>query len=71
MTGIGESFECWVCHRTFTKGRSDEEALAEQASLWEPIPGDDEEPGIVCDPCFQQVVAWAEVEIPEAFRRKP
>lgn len=70
MTGVGESYECSVCHGTFTKGRSDEEAHAEQASLWEPIPGD-EEPGIVCDGCFRDVVAWAEAEVPEAFRRKP
>lgn len=71
MTGIGESYECAVCHGTFTKGWSDEEARAEQADLWNPIPGDDEEPGIVCDSCFQQVVAWAQVEVPEAFRRRP
>lgn len=68
---LGESYECSVCHGTFTKTRSDEEAYAEMAGLWKPIPGDDEEPGIVCDGCFQQVVAWAEAEIPEAFRRKP
>ena len=71
LTGIGEQFECSLCHGTFTKTRSDEEAYAQMADLWKPIPGDDEEPGIVCEGCFQEVVAWAEAEVPEAFRRHP
>lgn len=70
LDGVGEPYECGVCHHTFTKTRSDEEAHAEQEAMWEPISGDDEEPGIVCDDCFQQVVAWAQAEVPEAFRKR-
>ena len=71
MSGTGESYECFVCHGAFTKGRSDEEAHAEMEAVWQPIPGDDEEPGIVCDGCFGQVTAWAQAEMPEAFRKRP
>jgi hypothetical protein len=65
VTGIGEPYRCWVCGGTFTKTCSDEEAKAEQAGIWQPQPGDD---GIVCDDCFQQVMAWAAAEHPEYLR---
>lgn len=66
MSGIGERYECYVCHGTFTKARADEEAAAEMADLWTVT----EDPQIVCDGCFQQVMAWAQAEAPEALRRQ-
>lgn len=45
MSGLGEAYECWVCHGTFTKTRSDEEAAAEMKATWQPADGDDD-PGI-------------------------
>ena len=70
LDGVGEPYECSVCHGTFTKTRSDEEAYAEKEAMWEPVPGDDEEPGIVCDGCFRQIEAWARAVVPEAFRKR-
>ena len=67
MTGTGESYECAVCHGTFTKTRSDEEALAEMRETWTPCPGDDD-PGLVCDGCFDRVMGWAERDAPELLR---
>jgi hypothetical protein len=67
MSGIGEEYECEICHGTFRKGRSDEEAWAELEVTWQPIAGDDEV-GIVCDDCYQQVMAWAMLDAPETLR---
>jgi hypothetical protein len=50
-----ETYECAVCHRTRTKGRSDEEALAEHDALFER----DGSPLVpVCDDCWVNVMAW-------------
>jgi hypothetical protein len=62
----GEEYTCAVCHGTFTKECSDEEAAAEMEATWQPLPGDDD-PGIVCDDCFRQVMAWAQSEAPETL----
>jgi hypothetical protein len=70
MSGIGEPYECAVCHGTFTKTRSDEEALAEMRETWQPASGDDD-PGVVCDDCFTLVMAWAQLDAPEVLRRQP
>lgn len=67
MSGIGETYECWVCHGTFTKTRSDEEAAAEMKETWQPTSGDDD-PGTVCGDCFEQVMAWAATQAPETLR---
>jgi hypothetical protein len=67
VSGVGETYECQVCHGTFAKTRSDEEALAEMRETWRPTPGDDD-PGIVCDDCFQRVMAWARSQAPETLR---
>lgn len=65
MTGIGERYECAVCHGVFTKTWSDEEALAEAFSLF---PADDiateNDRGIVCDDCFRKVMACARANTP-------
>lgn len=67
LTGTGEPFECAVCHDTFIKERSDQEARAEMEGTWQPLPGDDD-PGTVCNPCFQEVMAWARSQAPEVLR---
>lgn len=62
VTGIRESYTCENCGGTFTKIWSDEEAWAESESLY---PAQDlEETGIVCDNCFRQIMAWAQVNMP-------
>ena len=68
MTGIGEPYECAVCHGRFEKTRSDEEALAEMRETWRPHDGDEDQ-GTVCDDCFRRIMAWAESEHPEYLRR--
>jgi hypothetical protein len=67
MSGIGEKYECEICHGVFTKIRSDEEAAAEMRETWVPTSGDDD-PGVVCDDCFQEVLAWATQDAPEVLR---
>jgi hypothetical protein len=67
MSGTGEPYECAVCHGTFVKTRSDEEALVEMCETWQPTGGDDD-PGVVCDDCFTQVMAWAQLDAPEVLR---
>ena len=65
MSGIGECFTCANCKKTCVKGRSDEDAATEARALF---PAKDllaEEPGIVCDPCFRMIMAWAQVNAPE------
>lgn len=66
MTGLerlGDPFTCDNCGETYTKAWSDEEAMAEAESLY---PAEDLEEGIgvVCDACFQVIMAWAQEEMP-------
>lgn len=68
MTGTGEPYRCEVCHGTFTKTRSDEEAEVERRATWVEPFGDDEG-GTICDDCFQQVMAWAQSQHPGYLRR--
>lgn len=73
MTGIGDTYECAVCRGVFRKTVSDEEALAEMRETWLPLP-DDDKPGalgIVCDDCYAQVSAWAQLDHPEFLRGQP
>lgn len=67
MSGIGESYTCARCGGTFEKQVSDEDAIAEALSLWTPETLADEQ-AIVCDPCFEEFMAWARVNAPEALR---
>ena len=63
MRDIGDLYECAVCHGTFAKTISDEEARAEARSLF---PAEDlEDTGVVCDDCFHKVMAWARQNMPE------
>ena len=64
MSGTGESYTCDNCGGAFEKGWSDEEAIEEAVSLY---PAEDlaaEPPGIVCDGCFREIMAWARVNMP-------
>lgn len=72
MTGIGESYTCERCGGTFTKTISDEEAMAEARDLF---PADHiaapEDQATVCDPCFREIMAWAETSAPDLLRDPP
>lgn len=47
-----DKFTCAICARTFTKGQSDEEALAElKANFDVPV----EDCDLVCDDCFKEM----------------
>jgi hypothetical protein len=67
VTGVGENYQCAVCHGIFVKTVSDEEALAEMRETWQREAHDDD-PGIVCDDCYQVVLAWAQKSAPETLR---
>ena len=67
MTAAGETFECARCGGTFLKSRSDEEAIAEMRETWQPHDGDDD-PAVVCDPCFRHILGRARREAPEVLR---
>jgi hypothetical protein len=53
-------FKCDICGETFTKGRSDEEALAETYQVLGGPPAKNEELGIVCVVCWEQFIDWWE-----------
>jgi DNA-directed RNA polymerase subunit RPC12/RpoP len=61
-----ETYTCEACGKTFPKGWSDEEAAAEAEELFPGInPGDPAEAGVVCDGCYQTIMARARAEAPE------
>jgi DNA-directed RNA polymerase subunit RPC12/RpoP len=66
MSGTGESYTCARCGGTFGKARSDEEAIAEARSTWTPETMADPQ-AVICDDCFREFIAWAEVNVPEAL----
>lgn len=70
MSGTGESYTCARCGGEFVKTRSDEEAEAERQALWTPEANADPQTTI-CDDCFQEFVAWARVNAPEALLQPP
>lgn len=55
-----DTFTCAVCNRTFIKGRSEEEALAEKNELFPDASLKDCE--LVCDDCF---IAMGSGKIPD------
>jgi len=71
MSGEGDWYECEVCHGSFQKTRSDEEALAEARALY---PAEHvarpEDQGTVCDDCFRIVFAWLRANAPELLREE-
>jgi hypothetical protein len=51
------TFTCKLCGYTGPRGWSDEECKAEARELWDPLdPGGKRE--TVCDPCFEEFMAW-------------
>jgi len=64
MSGIGETYECSVCHGVFTKPRNDEEALAEARATWVKM----DKPVPVCTECAAEVYAWAQLDHPGYLR---
>lgn len=53
---MSDTFVCASCYQTFIKGRSDEEAMAEQIQRFntaEPL-------DVVCDDCAQKFYQWLE-----------
>lgn len=47
------SYICYMCQQTFTRGWTDEEANAEKLKLWGNI--HENECEVVCDGCFQKI----------------
>jgi Zn finger protein HypA/HybF involved in hydrogenase expression len=72
VTGLGESYTCERCGGTFIKVIRGEEALAEARDLF---PADHiaapEDQATVCDPCFREIMAWAETSAPDLLRDPP
>lgn len=63
---VGETFTCESCGKTFPKGWSDEEAAAEAEEFFPGINvSDPAEAGLVCDGCFEHIMARAHAEAPE------
>ena len=65
LSGTGEEYTCDNCGAVHEKTWSDEEAMAEAESLYPAEDLEAEEPGIVCDSCFQVIMAWAQTDMPE------
>jgi hypothetical protein len=55
--GIEPLFTCAACGGTFAKGWSDAEAKAEADAI-----GFRDQSVTVCDPCYVEMMAWAERE---------
>ena len=64
VSGIGEPYECEVCHGHFAKTVGDETAMAEMEETWT----ENADPGMVCDDCYALVSAWAQLDHPELLR---
>jgi hypothetical protein len=55
---MSTSFTCYVCHGTFEKAWTDEEARAEAAALWTPEELAVEGTAETCEECFQAFLGW-------------
>ena len=61
-----DTFTCDNCGDVFDKAWSDEEATAEAEELFPGIDvSDPAETGIVCDGCYEHIMARAQAEAPE------
>ena len=56
------TFTCELCGGTFDSDQPDEAAHAEAVRLWGRR-GDAGEMGVVCENCFQDVMAWWRAEL--------
>jgi hypothetical protein len=59
-----DTFECYVCHGTFEKPRTDEEALAEAEATWVKM----DKPVPVCVDCAAGIFAYAQLDRPDLLR---
>ena len=50
-------YTCDLCHETFIKGWSDEEAKAEADELWTAEEQSREGMAVICEDCFQRFMA--------------
>lgn len=64
MTG---SFTCANCGGVFVKLRSDAEAMDEALDLY-PVGDLAEGVAVVCDGCFNEMMAWARENAPDLLR---
>lgn len=48
------TYTCSRCGKTYEKGWSDEEAMADSKDQF----GEHEDYDVVCDPCYQKFMAW-------------
>jgi hypothetical protein len=51
-----DEYQCSICNGAFTKGWSEEEAIAEQKENWPDF--DMADCAIVCDDCHQEFMKW-------------
>lgn len=56
---MADSYTCANCGGVFIKGQSDEEARAEYEAIMPNAAERGDEEDTVCDPCYQQIMAWA------------
>ena len=56
------TYVCAACGNEYEKGRSDEEARAEFTQRFGHPPDPEDE--IVCDECFQEIMAWVAAGMP-------
>lgn len=64
----GDEFECASCHGVFIQTRGTDEALAEMAATWQPPHDGGDDLGIICEDCFQGLIARVRAEAPELLR---
>ena len=62
---MSETFTCANCGETHEKSWSDEEAAAEAQENFPGINVDSAEAGVVCDACYEHIMARARAEAPE------
>jgi DNA-directed RNA polymerase subunit RPC12/RpoP len=63
---MSETFTCENCGKTFPKGWTDEEAAAEAEELFPGLDASDPaEAGVVCDECYERIMARVRAEAPE------
>jgi hypothetical protein len=60
------TFKCENCKGVFNKEWSDEEAEAEWQSVFEKHAQANQERGMVCDDCYNEMLDWKPPEVAEA-----
>jgi hypothetical protein len=65
---MAEKYTCAACGGTFSKGWSEEEALAESRDVFGVDPAQDPTMAVVCDDCYKAMTA---VIPPDEWRSRP